>query len=281
MSTIVREAPVSRFTKAMIGEPTVLAVIGINALTLFISAFPEVDHATRLILEWIDYGCMVYFVIEAVWKVCIFGFRRYWGSGWNKFDLLVILLGIPLLLNPPIDGASLSAFTVAPLLRMGRFIRFIRVMRFVPNMNHIAQGVARALKASIGVFLVLLVLNVVMALGATLIFGDLPQAKSYFGNPLISLYTLFKVFTVEGWYEIPDQLASEGLSMMWVVGLRLYFIMAVLVGGILGLSLANAVFVDEMTTDNNDELEQMVTDLRAELEVFRTEMHTLIGSQNK
>ena len=38
-----------------------------------------------------------------------------------------------------------------------------------------------------------------------------------------------------------------------------------LVGGILGLSLANAVFVDEMTADNNDRLEQMVSDLREEL----------------
>ena len=43
------------------------------------------------------------------------------------------------------------------------------------------------------------------------------------------------------------------------------FVLAVLVGGILGLSLANAVFVDEMTADNNDRLEQMVSDLREEL----------------
>ena len=46
---------------------------------------------------------------------------------------------------------------------------------------------------------------------------------------------------------------------------RGYFVLAVLVGGILGLSLTNAVFVDEMTADNNDRLEQMVSDLREEL----------------
>lgn len=276
MPTTIRDANVHPIVKALIGEPTVLAIIGLNAVILFINAFPEIDFATHLLLERLDYACMVYFVVEAIWKIAILGFRTYWSSNWNKFDLFVIFVGLPLLLHPPIDGPSVGAYAVAPLLRMGRFIRFIRVMRFVPNMNHIARGVARALKASIGVFLVLLGLNVILALGATIIFGELPQAQQYFGNPLISLYTLFKVFTIEGWYEIPDQLAADGVPVMWVIGLRLYFIMAVLVGGILGLSLANAVFVDEMTTDNNDALEAMVTELREELQTFRAEMQGML-----
>jgi voltage-gated sodium channel len=39
----------------------------------------------------------------------------------------------------------------------------------------------------------------------------------------------------------------------------------VLVGGVFGLSLANAVFVDEMTMDNTDAIEEKIDRLREEL----------------
>lgn len=278
MTTSIRNSAVSPVVKALIGEPTVLSVIAVNTVVLFIDAFPDIHESTKGILAWIDYVCMAYFVIEALWKIRIFGLRNYWRSGWNRFDLVVIAAGVPLLLNPPIHGETLGAFALAPLLRMGRFARLIRVMRFVPNVAHIAQGVARALRASVGVFLVLLGLNVFMALGATILFGELPEAKAYFGDPFASLYTLFKVFTVEGWYEIPDELAARGLAPIWVMALRTYFIVAVLVGGILGLSLANAIFVDEMTTDNTDDLEEMVMQLHREVKSFREEMQQVLKS---
>jgi voltage-gated sodium channel len=48
--------------------------------------------------------------------------------------------------------------------------------------------------------------------------------------------------------------------------------MAVLIGGILGLSLANAVFIDEMMMDNTDELERKVDILTEELRLLREEI---------
>ena len=263
--------------KLLIGEPIVLTIIALNVFAVFISAFPSLPKSIRISFEWIDYVCMIYFVIEAISKILILRFRNYWRSSWNKFDLIIVLMGIPLLMHPPFLGDPLGAFAFAPLLRMGRFLRFIRVMRFMPNAAHIWTGIVRALKASVGVFMVLLGLNLILAMGANLLYGStLPQ---YFGDPIIAAYTLFKVFTIEGWYEIPDLLAESGAPISQVWGMRIYFMVTVLVGGILGLSLANAVFVDEMTTDNNDELEVMVTELRAELQSFRQELLASTDSQ--
>ena len=90
---------------------------------------------------------------------------------------------------------------------------------------------------------------------------------------------MFKVFTIEGWFEIPDELAEEGLAEWDLLLLRGYFAFSVVIGGILGFSLANAVFVDEMTADNNDELEQLVVELRGELADFRQEMLALQKTQ--
>jgi voltage-gated sodium channel len=49
---------------------------------------------------------------------------------------------------------------------------------------------------------------------------------------------------------------------------------AVLIGGILGLSLANAVFVDEMMMDNTEILERKVDTLTEEVRRLREDLKT-------
>ena len=65
-----------------------------------------------------------------------------------------------------------------------------------------------------------------------------------------------------------------------ILCVRAYFIFSVLVGGILGLSLANAVFVDEMTIDNTRDLEQLVESLRDEIREYRKELEQKLGSSD-
>ncbi len=116
-------------------------------------------------------------------------------------------------------------------------------------------------------------------MGANMLFKD--YSPEYFGDPYVAYYSMFKVFTIEGWFEIPDQLAEQGLSAWNLFLVRCYFGFAVVIGGILGFSLANAVFVDEMTADNNDKLESMVGSLREELVSFRAEVVELQKAQQK
>ena len=47
---------------------------------------------------------------------------------------------------------------------------------------------------------------------------------------------------------------------------RFYFMFVVLSGGIFGISIANAVFVDEMTIDNNIVLEEKIDLLNDKIE---------------
>jgi voltage-gated sodium channel len=131
---------------------------------------------------------------------------------------------------------------------------------------------------SVAVMLTLFTMNLIFGLGATMLFSDLPNHEKYFGDPVTSTYSLFKVFTVEGWYDVPDELADsdelgkEGRNpLFWKFVLRGYFVVAVIVGGIIGLSLANAVFVNEVTAGNTDRLEVMLGVLREEIDRFRSE----------
>ena len=85
----------------------------------------------------------------------------------------------------------------------------------------------------------------------------------------IAAYTVFQLFTVEGWNEVADVIANNTADEMQVGFSRFFFVLIVLIGGIFGMSLANAVFVDEMTMDNNKELEKKIDKLQAEITRIR------------
>ncbi len=253
-----------------IHEKTVITIIIINALALFLDAFPSVHAKTYNLLYLVDYCCVIYFILEIFIKIRLSTFKLFWENGWNRFDFIIVLASTPVLLTPIID---LRSFSVILILRLSRLLRMMKVLRFIPNSEKLAEGIGRALKASVGVFVALFFLNLLLATGATMLFST--AAPEYFGNPLTSLYTLFKVFTVEGWYEIPDMLASQNHSMYWIMLVRGYFILSVIVGGILGLSLANAVFVDEMTIDNTQKAEEMLAGLKEDIQELRKEIQSL------
>ena len=128
------------------------------------------------------------------------------------------------------------------------------------------------------VILVLFFLNFMIALITCHFFRE--AAPQYFGNPLISCYSIFQMFTVEGWNDIPTAIiASEfGPKSDFLIGItRFYFVLVVLIGGIFGMSLANAIFVDEMTIDNNRELEEKIDRLQEQI----LELKNLIVENNK
>ena len=259
----------SKIAGFLISEPVVISLIFVNTVVLFFDEFPDIHEATRGLLMWIDYGCVIYFLAEAILKIRIYGFSRYWISRWNRFDFMIVILSLPSLLPPTMHAHAFAGFLV---LRLGRLFRFFRVFKFIPNAEKIFFGIRRSLQASVGVFAGLFVLNFALAMGATMLFGDM--SPNHFGTPLQSLYSLFKVFTIEGWYEIPDALTASGASDLMIGVIRGYFVIAVLVGGILGLSLANAVFVDEMTADNTLKVEKMVSRMHEEMKKNYTSLQS-------
>jgi voltage-gated sodium channel len=262
-----------RLVDWLVSDRLVMAVIVINATALVLHEMAEPGSATAAVWYWIDYVCVVFFLAEALTKVKREGWTSYWTSGWNRFDFTVVVLSLPALLGPFVD---LRQFAFVLILRLGRLFRLFRVLRFIPNLDHLVAGARRALRASVGVFLALLLVNLILAVMATLLFRDLDP--KHFGNPITAGYSIFQVFTVEGWNEIAEGLVDRvengggTPSRSIIVTVRLFFVVAVVVGGILGLSLANAVFVDEMMMDNTDELEAKVDELMSEVRSLREEL---------
>ena len=245
-------------------ESLIITVIIINAISIFIYAFPNLDRSLALTLIAIDEACALYFLFEVIIKIKIIGFKNFWERAWDRFDLILVIITLPAIIEPFLPPDKF--IHVIASLRLLRLVRLLKLLKFIPNSDMIISGLKRALKASIGVVLCLFILNVIFALGATILFRDTQGAEQYFQTPIDSMYTMFKVFTVEGWYEIPDMLA-ESDNPTWKIWLmRGYFTISVGTGGLLGLSLANAIFVDEMTLDNNIKLEGMIEELTKEIQ---------------
>jgi voltage-gated sodium channel len=264
-----------RFVDWLVSDRLVMAVIVLNATALVLHEMAAPGSPSRSLWFWVDYACVVYFLVEAALKIRLDGWPRYWSDNWNRFDFTVVILSLPALLGPFLH---VSRFAFVLILRLGRLFRLFRLLRFIPDLDHLVLGIKRALRASIGVFLALMLINLILAVMATLFFRDLDP--EHFGNPVVAGYSIFQVFTVEGWNEIANNLEQRAIAenptdaQLVVTGTRIFFVVAVLIGGILGLSLANAVFVDQMMMDNTESLEAKVDTLTEEIRRLRRDLGT-------
>lgn len=245
-------------------ERNMLILIAINAAIITLLYFPLLENNRWL--DSIEKGITLLFLVEAVVKLRENGARAYFASGWNRFDLTLILLSIPSLL---VDILPVPDTSLLLLLRLLRLVRLIRLFRFVPHIDKLVGGLGRAVKASFLVMAVLAFANFLSAMVSCHLFRN--YAPDLFGNPYRAMYTMFQVFTIEGWNSIPDRIA-EGMkaagfvpslfsSEFVVAATQVYFATTALFGGIFGLSLANAIFVDEMTIDNTNTLEAKIDQL--------------------
>jgi len=223
---------------------------------LFIGGYLVTD-SNRLILTIADNLITSLFIVELIIKLMELGTNRYFHSNWNKFDFILIILSIPALITF-IFNLSFVDFSFLLVFRILRVFKAFRFFKFIPNVGELVQGVQRALKASVFVFISFVIYIFVIGILSFYLFQG--SGSEYFTNPMISLYSTFKIFTVEGWFEIPEQIIA-GYSQSAAFFTYLYFIFVVLTGGIFGLSLVNSIFVDSMVSDNNDGIEMKINDL--------------------
>lgn len=260
---------ISRIIKIFTNEWLIIVAILLNSILLFILGYEEFHNDP--VLAILDHSFTIFFIIEVVIKVGLFGWKRYSENAWNRFDFILVAISIPSLFELLIHIPDLSYLLVFRLLRVMRILRFIR---FIPNISKMIAGIVRAFKASVFVLVVLLIYNILLAVLGSHLFRD--EAPEFFGNPLISLYSIFQIFTLEGWNEMPSTIIANSEPSSWKPALtRLFFFFVVLTGGIFGMSIMNAIFVDEMVMDNNDSLEGKVDELSAKVDQL------LANSENK
>lgn len=236
-----------------------LLIILVNTLIIFMGGFwPGNPY-----FEYADAAFTLFFAWEAAAKIKDEGWHGYWSDGWNRFDFIILLLALPSLVSPFMPQTSTTGAVLA--LRSLRMLKAFRMLHFVPNITQLLNGLRLAFKASFIVMIAFFVFLVVFAILSCAIFG--PIAPDLFGNPGISIFNIFRLFTGDGWSEIPDVIA-QGHSGAWGTFARLFFSVLMFLGGIIGMSLVNSLFVDAAMSDNNDEVLDELKRLDAKIDAL-------------
>ncbi len=267
----------SLFQRFFLNDRNILALISFNAVVIFFQGFPDTGY--EQLMTYIDDLITLLFLIEVLVKSSHYGWKEYLRSGWNKFDVLLIIFSIPSILVHVIPGIE-NYINVSFLLvfRVFRVFKFFRFIQFFPQVEHIFRSITAALKASFMVLVGFFVVVFIMAILSTFFFQE--AAPSYFANPLRSYYSIFQIFTVEGWNGITDGVVDEAkekvnMSPVGEFFTTVYFIVLLILGGVFGLSIVNSIFVDAMVSDH-DETEQQFQEVEDQLVILTQKMDQMM-----
>ena len=245
--------------KLFLNDTFILCLVVANAIVI---ALQDSGWQDLVVLDVIDNMTTILFLVECIVKINAFGFKAYISDGWNKMDFLLTLVALPSLLLWFFPQASCLSALLA--LRVFRVFKFFRVVRFFPNIEPLIKGVKLAMRDSLPVMAGFVVLIAIFSLLNCSLFKAC--CPDYFEDPIHSFYTTFKLFTVEGWYEIPEDVAHSLGDGFWGAVVKVYFSLLLIIGGIFGLSIVNSVFVDSMVSDNNDSMEKKLDEMNKKID---------------
>jgi voltage-gated sodium channel len=264
--------------KLFLDDRFVISLIAINAILIFIQAFPQPPY--EKVLLTIDNAISVLFLFELINKMAFLGQHEFWKSHWNKFDFLLVMVSLPAivvdLLPPESIAGSLGTLLI---LRVFRVFKFFRVIKFFPKVEQIFNSARSAVSSSGVVLAGFFVYIFIASLLCCFMFRDI--APNAFGNPLSAYYSIFQVFTIEGWYDIPAQIVNEAeaggnaLSTTAVFFLRIFFMGLLIIGGVFGLSIVNSLFIDAMLSGSSEDMEEDIDSIQKEFEQVNAKIDRL------
>ncbi len=259
------------FYKIFLNDRIINIVILLNIITIVIEEYGYYSS----VIEIVDYGTIFFFIFEMIAKQRKWGFMNYWKNGWNRLDGSLVIISLPSIgaLFFPETFNSNASFILC--LRILRVFRFFRLTHFFPNFTAIANNFKKALRDSSAVIIIAFMIMIMFALICCSLFKQ--SAPQFFDTPSNALYSVFRLFTIEGWYEIPDTVAAEYTPAVASV-IRCFFCFILILGGIICMSLINSIFVDAMVSDNNDEMIEKINRLEKKIDTLLKERDNESGT---
>lgn len=249
----------------------ILVLIFVNAFIIYTAAFVEEGSTLEGRLDRVDNFFTLLFVIEAVVKMRYLTIRGYFNDRWNTFDFTLVMVSVPSMLLWLVDPTVLNLEFLL-MFRVLRIFKFFRVIRFIPNIEKLLTGLQRALRSGMAILVTFFASTLIISFLSYTFFREL--SPEHFGNPLLAFYNTFKVFTIEGWFEVPDEMA-EGASATQAFFIRTYFGVLLFGGGIFGLAIINAIFVQTMLEDNYQEGDKGRNQIRKDIRELRELVNAL------
>ena len=231
-------------TRNWVWDSFILLCIVANAAILGIDAhLGETNPYHSLIEQWNMYFLFI-FTGELVLEFLAQGPRKYFGNGWNVFDVIVV---------------GLSYVAVSPAISALRTLRVIRVFRLVsavPQMRRVVEALFSAMPGILASFAILSVVFYIAAVMGTTMFHSDP-GFSDLGQSMLSLFALSQF---DGWGNTITRLqAHNPYAWIFVLGFTLIAAFAV-------LNLFIGVIVEAVQAAPQEEIKEEVEEVQEGVE---------------
>ena len=202
---------------------SITALILLNAIILGVETSAVAQERAGQWLTLVNQVILVAFTAEIALKLVAFG-PRFFRSGWNVFDFLIVAISLT-----PASGPL-------AILRSLRILRVLRLLSSVKRLRMLVESLMQALPGIGWTAALLLMMFYIFAVMGTELFGEaLPQ---WFGTLGASIYSLFQIMTLESWSMGIARPVMEVYPMAWI-----FFVPFILISSFMVLNLFIAIIV--------------------------------------
>lgn len=246
-----------RLTRNWIWDGFILLCILANAAILGYDAhFGETNPHHALIERWNMYFLFI-FTAELLLEFFAQGPRRYFASGWNIFDLIVV-------------GVSYIAVSPAiSALRTLRVVRIFRLVSAVPQMRRVVEALFGAMPGIMASFAILAIVFYIGAVMGTTLFHDQPGFRNL-GESALSLFALAQF---DGWGDAVTRL-DEANPFAWV-----FLLGFTIVASFAVLNLFVGVIVEAVQQAPQEEIKEEIGEVQEEVGVIHQGQDTAAALQ--
>ena len=243
----------------------IMGSIVLNAVMLMTESHTDSSTKTQA-LTIINYIFTGIFTTEAMLKIAAYYPKRYFSSGWNVFDFLIVVSSI--------IGSILGTGGGSSAFRAMRICRVFRMVKKWKALNTLFQTLVMTIPALGNIALLLSLLFFTYAILGVQVFGRIAYGEALsrhanfkdFGGALL---TLLRVLTGEGWQEIMyDTMNMENCdssqqcaigTCCGTYGASLYFVSFVAFSSFVVLNLLIAVVLDNYSMSQQEAKSQLVS----------------------
>jgi voltage-gated sodium channel len=211
MKTLAIKQTFQRIRQNTFFELFVVFIIIFSALVVGVKTY-SISPAMLQVISILDWLITIFFLIEiSIRFISEENKKDFFKNGWNIFDTLIVTISLI-----PIEDSEMAV--------VGRLIRIFRVLRMIsviPDLRMLLNSLMKAMPQLGYIVLMLFIIFYIYAAVGSIFFEDINPVL--WNNISISMLTLFRIMTFEGWADIMyESMAVYPLS--WIYYLSFIFL---------------------------------------------------------
>ena len=193
-----------RIRENKVFELFVIFIIIFSALVVGVKTY-SMSPLMLQVISILDWLITIFFLIEiSIRFISEENKKDFFKNGWNIFDTLIVTISLI-----PIEDSEMAV--------VGRLIRIFRVLRMVsmiPELRILLTSLMKAMPQLGYIVLMLFIIFYIYAAVGSIFFESINP--TLWGNISISMLTLFRIMTFEGWADIMyESMTVYPLSWMY------------------------------------------------------------------